>query len=324
MRFRYSPGAGFRVEVAPRVLFAASGPTPTIAQDEALALCRWPGTGGAAAEVVRYRGPYERLAESRSYVGATGCVGLAAASDTLLMATEIVVRRGLPEVWLARTNRGGSGIESLGPALVELPREGVGVSLVAHPGGGRFHFVSAVRSGGFVELGEVEGPSMGAVRRRRVEGFRYDPGVEGVGPALGFWPDGDTLAMVAPARTGTHRLERVSLSDGTRSTLDLGTAARPGSAPPALLATPQGLFVAVLHGEEAAPASAALELLRVDPGTGSVTARVRVPVPAAAPWGASTGVSLASDGAFLVVHWSGATSGPTRTRQTFLAAFDCL
>lgn len=324
MRFRYSPGAGFRVEVAPRVLFAALGATPVIAQDEALALCRWPGTGGMAAEVVRYRGLYERLPESRSYVGATGCAGLAAASDTLLLGTQIVVRNGLPEVWLSRTNRGGSGIESLGPALLELPRAGVGVGLVGHPGGGRYHFVSAVRPGGFVELGEVEGPSMGAVRRRRVEGFRYDPAVEGLEPALAFWPDGDTLAMVAPVRAGTHRLERVSLSGGARSALDLGTAARPGSAPPALLATPRGLFVAVLHGEEAPAAPAEFELLRVDPGTGSVTARIRVPVPAAAPLGASTGVSLASDGNSLIVHWSGASSAPRRTRQTFLAAFDCL
>lgn len=125
-------------------------------------------------------------------------------------------------------------------------------------------------------------------------------------------------------RAGTHRLERVSLSGGARSAVDLGTAARPASAPPALLATPRGLFVAVLHGGETPAAPAEIELLRVDPGAGAVTARIRVPVPAAAPLGASAGVSLASDGNSLVVHWSGAGSAPRRTRRTFLAAFDCL
>jgi hypothetical protein len=82
--------------------------------------------------------------------------------------------------------------------------------------------------------------------------------------------------------------------------------------------------VAVLHGTESAPASAELELLRVDAGTLSVSARIRVPVPGAAPRGAADGVSLASDGDHLIVHWSGATGAPRVIRQTFLAAFDCL
>lgn len=323
MRFRYTPGAGFRVEVAPRVLFAASGPTPTTAQDDALALCRWPGAGGMAAEIVRYRAPYERLPESRSYVGATGCAGLAAASDTLLLATQIVVRSALPEVWLARSDRGGSGIGSLGPALVELPRAGVGVALVAHPDGRRYHFASAVRPGGFVDLGEIDAPAMGTVRRRRVGGFRYDAAVEGTAPAVVFLPDGDTLAMVSTARAGTHRLERVRLSDGARSTLDLGTIARAGSAPPALLVAPQGLLVAIVHGSESAPGSAELELVAVGARAEVVTSRLRVPLPTAAPSGAATGVSLATDGAVIVAHWSGATPLPQPLRQTFLAAFDC-
>lgn len=323
MRFRYTPGAGFRVEVAPRVLFAASGPTPTTAQDDALALCRWPGAGGMAAEIVRYRGPYERLPESRSYVGATGCTGLASASDTLLMATQIVVRSPLPEVWLARSDRAGSGIESLGPALVEMPRAGVGVALVAHPDRQRYLFASAVRPGGFVDLGEVAAPAMGMVRRRRVGGFRYDAAVEAIAPAMVFWPDGDTLAMLSTARAGTHLLERVRLSDGARSTLDLGTTARAGSAPPALLVTPQGLLVAILHGNESAPASAELELIAVGARAEAVTSRLRVPLPTAAPSGVATGVSLATDGASIVAHWSGATRLPQPLRQTFLAAFDC-
>jgi hypothetical protein len=324
MRFGYSPGAGFRIAVAPEVLFAALGSTPALVQGDALALCRWPSSGGMAAEVARYRGAYVRLAESRSFIGATGCAGLVAAGDSLLVGTQIVVRRGLPEVWLSRTNREGSGIESLGPALLETPREGVGVGFATHPTSARGYFVSAVRAGGFVELGEVEGPRMGAVRRRRVAGFRHDPTLEGVAPTLAFWPDGDTLSMVPTARASTHRLERVNLSTGARTALDLGTAARPGSAPPALLATPRGLFVAVLHGTESAPASAELELLRVDAGTLSVSARIRVPVPGAAPRGAADGVSLASDGDHLIVHWSGATGAPRVIRQTFLAAFDCL
>lgn len=222
-----------------------------------------------------------------------------------------------------RGNRGGSGSESLGPALVETPRAGVGVALIAHPDGRRYHFASAVRPGGFVDLGEVDAPAMGTVRRRRVAGFRYDAAVEGLAPAIAFWPDGDTLAMVSTARAGTHRLERVRLSDGLRSAIDLGTIARADSAPPALLVTPQGLIVAILHGSEAAPASAELELIAVGARAEAVTSRLRVPLPTAAPRGAATGVSLAADGAVIVVHWSGATLLPRPLRQTFLAAFDC-
>lgn len=324
MRFGYTPGAGFRVTVAPRVLFSALGAAPTLARGEELALCQWPSTGGMAAEVVRFRGGYERLPESRAFVGATGCAGLAGAGDTMLLATEIRGRTNLPEVWLARTDRLGGAIESLGPALVETPRAGAGVGLVAHPDGGRYLVASAVRSGGVVELGEVEAPRMGAVRRRRVAGFRYDPAAESVAPALAVWPDGNTLALVSATRTGGHRLERVDLATGAVTAVELGTVARAASAPPAVLATPQGFFVALLHGDDGAPASAELELIRVDPTTGAVGSRARVPVPNAAPRGAATGVSLAEGGGFVIVHWSGATPPRGPLRRTFLAAFDCL
>lgn len=322
MRFRYAPGEGFRVDVAPRVMFPATGATPVTAQPQALALCRWPGTGGMAAEIVRFRDGYVQLAESRSYVGATGCAGLAAASDTMLLATQLAFRGQRPEVWLSRSDRNGSALQSLGPALRELPRADVGVAVIAHPDGQRFHFASSVRGGGIIELGEVDAPAMGAIRRRRVEGFRYHSSVESLAPALAYWPDDNTLALVHSARPGTHRIDLLGLSDSARNVIELEARPHPLTAPPAILATPQGLLVALLHGSDDAPSAAELELVMAD-RAGFVSSRIRVPIAGFAPRGVSTGVSLASDGATFVAHWSGTTANPRRARQTFLLAFDC-
>ncbi|MFO0627627.1 MAG: hypothetical protein U0325_18610 [Polyangiales bacterium] len=323
IRVRHRRDVGLQVEVPPRTLFAAGSSTPAIAQDDALALCRWPSAGGMAAEVVRYWGAYEPLPLPQSYLGATGCVGLAASGDTLLVGTQIVVSRGLPEVWLARTDRSGRVVDALGPALLERPREGVGVGFVAHPSGARSHFVSAVRPGGFAEIGEVEGRPMGAVRRWRVEGLRFDPATEADAPALAFWPDATSLAMVHRVRAGSHTLVRVDLTTGAVRTLDLGTSPRAQSPTPAVLATPQALYVGLLSLGSGPDGATELVLLRVDPETFTVSSRTRLTVEGSTLRGAFSGLSLASDGDVVVVHWSGATDGSPSRRQTFLAAFGC-
>ncbi len=109
MRFGYSPGAGFRIAVAPGVLFAALGSSPALVQGDALALCRWPSSGGMAAEVMRYRGAYMRLAESRSFIGATGCAGLVAAGDRCSSGPRSWCGAACPRCGsLARTVRGAA------------------------------------------------------------------------------------------------------------------------------------------------------------------------------------------------------------------------